>query len=60
MDKNQKIVLKGIGGLIMIIAGLYSKDKLVSSLAFSGGSALLISGIKDILDQNNDTNEIPV
>ena len=60
MDKNQKIVLKGIGGLIMIIAGLYSKDKLVSSLAFSGGLALLISGIKDVLDQNNDANEIPV
>ena len=60
MDKNQKIVLKGIGGLIMIITGLYSKDKLVASLAFSGGLALLISGIKDILDQNNDTNEIPV
>ena len=60
MDKNQKIVLKGIGGLIMIIAGLSSKNKLVASLAFSGGLALLISGIKDILDQNNDANEIPV
>ena len=60
MDKNQKIVLKGISGLILIIAGLYSKDKLVASLAFSGGSALLISGIKDILDQNNNANKIPV
>ena len=44
MDKNQKIVLEGIGGLIMIIAGLSSKNKLVASLAFSGGLALLISG----------------
>jgi hypothetical protein len=60
MDKNQKIVLEGIGGLIMIIAGLYSKDKLVANLAFSGGLALLISSIKDVLDQNNDANEIPV
>ena len=60
MNKNQKIVLKGIGGLIMIITGLYSKDKLVASLALPGGLALLISGIKDILDQNNDANEIPV
>ena len=60
MDKNQKIVLEGIGGLIMIIAGLSSKNKLVANLAFSGGSALLISGIKDILDQNNNANKIPV
>ena len=60
MDKNQKIVLKGIGGLIMIIAGLSSKNKLVANIAFSGGLALLISGIKDLLNQNNDANEIPV
>ena len=39
--------VEGIGGLIMIIAGLSSKNKLVASLAFSGGSALLISGIKE-------------
>ena len=40
--------------------GTYELYKLVASLAFSGGLALLISGIKDVLDQNNDANEIPV
>ena len=59
MDKNQKIVLEGIGGLIMIIAGLSSKNKLVASLAFSGGLVLLLSGLIDLLDQNNTINIIP-
>lgn len=58
MDKNQKAVLKGIGGFLLITMGLFSGDEFVASMAFSGGTALMVSGIVDLLTQNGDSSEV--
>lgn len=58
MDKNQKVIFKGISGLLLITFGLFSDDKFVADLALSGGAALMISGIINMLTQNNEQNEV--
>ena len=57
MNKNQKAVLKGIGGFLLIVIGLFSDDEFAASMAFSSGAALMISGATDLLTQNDDSNE---
>lgn len=54
MDKAQKAVLKGIGGLLVTM-GLFYDDESTANMAFSGGAALLVSASIDLLSQNNDT-----
>ena len=60
MEKQQKTILKGIGGFLLITIGLFSDDEFTESMAFSGGAALIISGIVDLLNQDNNTNNLPV
>lgn len=60
MDKNQKAVLKGFGGFLLIVLGLLSDDDFAASMAFSGGAALIISGAIDLLAQNSDSSEVPI
>lgn len=60
MDKNQKTALKEIFGVILIFMGVYSDDKILADFAFSSSAALIISGIVDLLNQNSNTNNLPV
>jgi hypothetical protein len=59
MNNQQKTFLKGICGFLFITFGLFSEDKLVADLAFSGGAALIISATIDLLNQNGNKIEVP-
>ena len=48
MNKTQKTVLKGIGGFLLIVIGLFSDDEFAADMALSSGTALMVSGIRSI------------
>ncbi len=60
MNKDQKAILKKIGGFLLIVIGLFSNDEFAANMTFSGGVALMVSGRIDLLTQNGESNEVPI